>query len=219
LSSVIVHYPLLSIIPHYLTLIYPCLSLMIDPVTQEFIIIIYQLLSIIIYFHLFSSIIAVWNNFFFFHRQSEWTVPGAQRHQRRAARRLGRRGRGSAAGVQGQHAAGAEAVPSEAAGSLEISTKDGGWLEFLLGYGHVFLGVEDIWRTSEMSIFVKLPNQNAHAHCQKSEFLNKLLLRLRDLLVLKLVLECFILIKGLTPFFCLVGWTTIPKTMFFLIRF
>jgi hypothetical protein len=72
-------------------------------------------------------------------------------------------------------------------------------LEFLLGYGHVFLG-EDIWRTSEMSNSVKVPNQNAHAHCQKSEFLNKLLFRLRDLLLLKLVLEC-ILIKGLTPLF------------------
>ena len=35
--------------------------------------------------------------------------------------------------------------------------------------------------------------------------INKLLLRLCDLLVLKLVLECVILIKGLIPFFCLVG--------------
>ena len=48
--------------------------------------------------------------------------------------------------------------------------------------------------------------------------INELLLRLCDLLVLKSVLECVILIKGLIPFFCLVGWKTPPKTRFFLIR-
>ena len=63
--------------------------------------------------------------------------------------------------------------------------------------------------------FVRLCRQKkAHEQCQKSEFPNKLFLRLCDLLVLKLVLEYVILIKGLIPFFVLLVGQHPPKQDF-----
>ena len=58
------------------------------------------------------------------------------------------------------------------------------------------------------------PEKTHMSKCQKSEFPNKLLLRLCDLLVLKLVLECVILVKGLIPFFVLLVGQHPPKQDF-----